>query len=199
MRFGGILLDSGRLSSHKTFRQCFLTRAADTPEAFSKTSSKTLRGPAAEGQTVNLSESSLRAEDELCAELCAERPSGGLSAPSRGTPTAPLPKSRDERLFALWHRLFASGAKGRWFESTRAYHILKDLQARRWSTTPHKTPTNRHWIGPRVSGCLSSCRQMSESSFSTAVRTVSGISFMYQPVISSFEWRSWVCASFGDP
>src|ERR1035437_8101910 len=122
LRFGGILLDSGRLSSHKTFRQCFLTRAADTPEAFSKTSSKTLRRPAAKGQTLIYGEGRLRAAYELCAELCAERPFGGLSAPSRGTPTTPLPKSRDVRLFALWHGLFASGAKGRWFESTRAYH-----------------------------------------------------------------------------
>src|ERR1035437_8106028 len=110
-----------------SFRQYFLSRAANIPETFSKTFLKTLRRPAAKGQTLIYGESSLRAEDELCAELCAERQSGRLSALSRGTPTTLLPKSRDERLFALWHGLFASGAKGRWFESTRAYHILKDL------------------------------------------------------------------------
>src|ERR1035438_3637024 len=37
-------------------------------------------------------------------------------------------------------RAFASGAKGRWFESTRAYHIPNNLHAARWSTTPTKPP-----------------------------------------------------------
>src|ERR1035437_3724470 len=99
-----------------------LTRAADTPEAFSKTSSKTLRRPAPKGQTLIYSEGKLRAESEPCAELCAESNADGLPDLCRVPRHTLLPESRDVRLFALWHRLFASGAKGRWFESTRTYH-----------------------------------------------------------------------------
>src|ERR1035437_2143139 len=79
---------------------------------------ETSQGPAPKGQTLI----KLGAESEPCAELCAESNADRLP----DLPGVPrhtlLPKSRDVRLFALWHRLFASGAKGRWFESTRAYH-----------------------------------------------------------------------------
>src|ERR1019366_6629850 len=132
LRFGGIFLGSGRLSDHETSRQCFLPSRSRQMEIPSKTS----QGPAPKGQTLI----KLRARGKPCAELCAESNADRLPALPRVPRHTLLPKSRDERLFALWHRLFASGAKGRWFESTRAYHILKDLERFRFRFSPSTSP-----------------------------------------------------------
>src|ERR1017187_3803164 len=101
-------------------------------DIFGNLSRKLLRkhyeGRHQKGQTLIYSEGKLRAESEPCAELCAESNADRLPDLSRVPRHTLLPKSRDVRLFALWHRLFASGAKGRWFESTRAYQQPESSQ-----------------------------------------------------------------------
>jgi len=102
-----------------------------------------------------------------------------------------------------------SGAKGRWFESTRAYHKFFKItaQSRGKSGYPTNYPTKTLPIpfvhctlpGSTGDGFASTSLHISASISSTAARTLSGISRMYQPVISSVECRNCAWASFGDP